>query len=83
MLLDYQWLQDKNDTMLPPISEELEELRLYPKVLRKYIGHVKACEGTDFVPTNIFDNMRHTPCRFNTKELEILHKMQLLANGGV
>lgn len=48
----------------------------YRRLLRKYLNHVKECEGITFVPDNTNDAIRLTHHEFTQEELDELHRIE-------
>lgn len=47
----------------------------HKELLKKYIKHVKSCEGVDFIPFFLGDNFRHSDVEFEEEELKELWEL--------
>lgn len=48
----------------------------YKNLLKKYISHVKECEGASFIPYDTLDRIRFSSILFNGEELEELQRLE-------
>lgn len=46
------------------------------EALRKYIKHVRECEGVDFIPESLTDTVCHSEQPFTAEELELLWSLR-------